>query len=157
VKEQIRRIKVEVPSDYTSGYSHFGIDPGVTNIGITFIHPLNKYATLFQIRLERADEMIDRLMNIKHALEDCIGWFGYNPRAVIEGASYGKTYRQVELAEARALIGLWFHQLSVKVSVVPPNTIRKVVFGSAKIKNPWENIPDDCAAALGCALYSMKN
>src|SRR3990167_2421992 len=154
--EQIRKMRVEIPLDYTTGYTHFGIDPGVTNLGITFIQPMNKNATLFQIQLKRADNMIDRMVNIRYALQDCIGYFGFNPRCVIEGASFGNQYRQVELAEARAAIGLWFHNHSVKVDVIPPLMIRKSIFGSGKIKNIWENIPDDTAASLACVLYSMK-
>jgi hypothetical protein len=77
-------------------------------------------------------------------------------RAVIEGAAYmASMYRQAELGEVRAAIAMWFHRLGVRVDVAPPNTIRKAVFENGKMKNPWDNIPNDVAAALGCAYYEL--
>jgi hypothetical protein len=45
----------------------------------------------------------------------------------------------------------------IKIQIVPPTSIRKTVFGSGKIKNPWKEIgmPDNATAALGCALYPI--
>lgn len=68
-------------------------------------------------------------------------------------------YRQVELEDIRAACVCWglLHGRDLDIQIVPPPSIRKVVFGSAKIKNPWEKqgLPNNAAAALGCALYPI--
>ena len=134
----------------------YGIDPGTTNIGIAYVHPTPNVAVmLYQVKLERADTTLGRILAIQNALTQCRLLIRNDARAVVEGASYGNKYRQVELAEVRAAIVIWFYRYGVLTDVVPPKTIRKVVFGNGNIKNPWENLPDDVAAALGCAFYSI--
>jgi len=135
----------------------YGIDPGTVNLGIAYVHPTpNVSVMLYQVKLERADTMIGRILSARDALTQCRLLIQDNAKAIIEGAAFGNKYRQVEMAEVRAGIGMWFYHLGVEVQVVPPRTIRKNVFGSGKIKNPWENIPDDVAAALGCAYYDSN-
>jgi len=92
---------------------------------------------------------------VQKVLGRTIGYFDPNSIAIIEGASYGARYRQVELAEVRAAMVLWFHNYGIKPYIVPPATIRKQVFGHGRTKNPWANLPDDVSAALGCAYYSI--
>ena len=78
----------------------------------------------------------------------------------VEGPGYmSSTYRQAELEDVRCATVLWkaTNDYVGEIIVAPPNSIRKVVFGSGKIKNPWKDlgIPDNAAAALGCALYPI--
>jgi len=144
-------------ADYPLDIVSIGIDPGVTNIGIAKIVPGKKetLVLLHQIHLERLDNSVERMENLDKFLYQRI-YVNGQELLTIEGASYGKHYRQVELAEARTVMAMWGVKRGMKVQIIPPNTIRKVAFGSAKIKNPWEDIPDDCAAALGCAIYGYR-
>ena len=131
-----------------------GIDPGTRNLGIAVIRPDNESVTLYKIVLERHKNALLRLLDVQEVLGRTIGHFTPNCGAIIEGASYGNFYRQVEMAEQRAGMLLWFYKYGIEAELIPPLSIRKVVFGSAKIKNPWEMVDDNCAAALACCLYT---
>jgi hypothetical protein len=128
-----------------------GVDPGTRNLGIAVIRP--KLVKLYKITLERKETALDRMLDVQRVLGDTIGHFTPDSVAIIEGASY-YGYRQVELAEQRAATALWFHKLGIEVHIIPPLKIRKQVFGNSKEKNPW-GIEDNCAAALGAALYEQ--
>ena len=81
--------------------SKFGIDPGTTNLGIATVHPApNATIMLYQITMKRENRAIDRMIAIRKKLTQCIQWFGEDPQAIIEGASFGNRYRQVELADS---------------------------------------------------------
>jgi len=136
-----------------------GIDPGVTNIGIAKVISGKERGSLLlhQIHMERKADPIDRMKYLSEFMHSRIYVTGMET-LIIEGASFAKHYRQVELSEARTVIAMWGIKMGMNVKIVPPNTIRKVAFGSAKIINPWdEQIDDDVAAALGCAIYGYKN
>jgi Holliday junction resolvasome RuvABC endonuclease subunit len=131
-----------------------GIDPGTTNLGICVLWDQLKIFDLYQIKIERDADPIQRIIDAQQIMSACVTSYPYTINVCIEGASFGDRFRQVELAEQRASIALWALNRKFKVSIVPPNTIRKKAFGSAKIKahEVWTNIPQDCAAALSCAL-----
>ena len=136
----------------------YGIDPGTVNIGVAYVHPTPNVAImLYQIKLELADTTLGRIHAMQDALTRCSLLLELNAEAIIEGASFAARYRQVELAEVRAAAVMWFDRYNITAHVVPPTTIRKQVFGNGKTKNPWKEIPDDVAAALGCAYYDSSN
>ena len=137
------------------GLITIGVDPGVTNIGLAEIYPDLEHVALYKIEIPRSKDAMKRMVIIQSALHHCL-YPVRSFRATIEGASFGAKYRQVELAEARAAIALWLNSKGAQVKIVPPNTIRKQVFGNGKIKNPWDNLNDDVAAALGAAYYGYK-
>jgi Holliday junction resolvasome RuvABC endonuclease subunit len=146
----------EVESPYPlPNEMRIGIDPGTVNLGIAVVKPNNKIVTLYKITLKRHKKALNRLLDVQQVLGHTIGYFSGNSIAIIEGASYGATYRQVELAEVRAAMMLWFHEHNIEPHLVPPSTIRKSSFGSGKIKNPWSNLDDDLVAAIGCAFYTI--
>jgi len=131
-----------------------GLDPGTTHIGLAQVD--NNFVRLCEIKIPRDNTTGKRIEHIwsiltEHLLDMKI--------FVIEGASYGDRYRQVELQDIRCGATAWaMNRLgNIEIDIVPPSTIRKIVFGSAKIKNPWkeQGIPDNAAAALGCALYPI--
>ena len=142
-------LELDIPTPYTSS----GIDPGTVHIGMAFI---NKYsqAYVYEIHIKRPDTT---RLRIKYmwSLLDCI--FPKSKIITIEGASYADRYRQIELQDMRCSATAWGMNdwERTEIQTVPPLTIRKTVFGSAKIKNPWEDIPDNAAAALACALYPI--
>ena len=133
----------------------FGIDPGTVNMGLSILHPNQKSIQCFKIKMVREKKALDRMLEVQRKLTLCITWFGKNPFVTIEGATFGN-YRQVELAEIRAAIALWFHGRGVGVEIIPPLSIRKTSFGSGKIKNPWSNLDSDVAASLGAAYYDSS-
>jgi Holliday junction resolvasome RuvABC endonuclease subunit len=138
-----------------------GIDPGTVNMGLAIIHQyLYPFAELFQIKMERLPDAVDRIRNIQYLLDDYIHTFSFKPLAVIEGSSFGNAYRQVELAEIRASMVLWCLNKGMEVSIIPPQSIKKKVFGSAKIKahEEWKDLENykDAAAALSCAYACAK-
>jgi Holliday junction resolvasome RuvABC endonuclease subunit len=132
----------------------YGIDPGTVNLGIAYIIPNNQLIRLYKIKMDRPDTTLKRILAVQDALNKCKFIFQEGARAIIEGASFGARYRQVELAEVRAGVVMWFYRMKIEAEVYPPLTIRKSVFGHAKIKNPWD-LDDDIAAALACAYYDV--
>ena len=149
---------VEPPYEIHNHSTCFGFDPGTSNMGLAKIYPNHKdYVTIYEVSLERKARPIDRMLDVQRILAETIVWFGYDPKAVIEGAAYmNSIYRQAELAEVRAAMALWLHTFDVQVEFVAQNSIRKSVFGNGKEKNPWSNIPNNAAAALGCCYYALR-
>jgi len=120
---------------------------------------LLKYALLYETTLDRADSMLDRMLMARNAIitianDSDLLCMDAVTCAVIEGASFGARYRQVELAEQRAVIALWFHEQGIEIKVKPPQSVRLQAFGSAKIKAKelWPDLPPNAVAALGCVL-----
>ena len=77
---------------------------------------------------------------------------------IIEGAAYGAPYGQPLMAEVRtgyylamALSG------NVKVSIVPPATIRKKVFGDGRFQamDKWVSLENNAADSLSMVLYAV--
>lgn len=144
---------VEPPFPLPDG-NRFGIDPGTVNMGIATIHVGR--IMCHQIKMKREKEALYRILTVQKMLSQYTGYLSIGSTAIIEGAAFGSYYRQVELAEVRSACILWFYKHLVEVKVIPPNTIRKAVFGKATISNPWSNLPNDCAAALACAYYPFN-
>lgn len=133
----------------------FGVDPGTSHLGIAYIN--GHVARLLEIQTKRKDTTEQRIAYMWDMMNRLSN---FNPiMLVIEGASYADKYRQVELQDIRCGATTWAMNRSsdIKIQIVPPTSIRKTVFGSGKIKNPWKEIgiPDNAAAALGCALYPI--
>ena len=146
----------EVESPYPlPNEMRIGCDPGTVHLGIAVVRPNGEAVKLYQITLKRHKKALNRLLDVQQVLGHTVGYFFFNTIAIIEGASYGARYRQVELAEVRAAMMLWFHGYNIEPHIVPPSTIRKSTFGHGRIKNPWDNLPDDLAASIGCAFYKI--
>jgi Holliday junction resolvasome RuvABC endonuclease subunit len=145
-------------------WQFIGIDPGTVNLGVARLDvPTVKnevyYANLYQIKLiERGKTVLERINSVLEVLE-YIGFPEFNKSVVIEGSAYGEQFRQVELAEIRAGMILWFDSRNAACQIIAPNSIRKHVFGSAKVHADeyWECLAKypDAAAALSCALCPL--
>lgn len=129
-----------------------GVDPGTKNLGLAFIQ--DNTAKIYEIELVKRDTSAHIIYGVWNLLD---AFKIYPELTIIEGASYNESFGQVDLETVRSAVVGWFimrnYWNALTVKVVPPLTIRKIAFGSAKIKNPWDNLPDHAAAALGCALY----
>ena len=77
--------------------------------------------------------------------------------AVIEGASYHDKYGQVGLAEVRFAAYLGLVHAGLRADIVPPASVRKQAFGSAKIMGfeIWPTLNHNVADAFGCAIASV--
>lgn len=146
-------------------FNYIGFDPGTVNFGMAYLPcpPPDKpqrIARVFQIKLFRHITMPERIANVICLLD---GIFFANPLGddhicTIEGAAFGKQFRQIELAEQRATQAMWLMRRSCAILVPSIQTIRKVVFGAGKIKaqDAWKDIlpkAPDGASALACALF----
>jgi Holliday junction resolvasome RuvABC endonuclease subunit len=97
-----------------------GIDPGTKNLGIAVIKPEIEFVTLYRCTLKRHKKALLRLLDVQQVLGDMVGHFTPNSKAIIEGASYGNFYRQVEMAEQRAGMLLWFYKYGIEAELIPP-------------------------------------
>lgn len=133
----------------------FGVDPGTTHIGLAYVW--KNCGRAWEIKMPRLSSASERVQQMQTIMSAVLNYRDYSPIAVIEGASFADKYRQVELAEIRAAAILWFMSHGSTVSNIllfPPQTIRKRVFGSGKIKahDIWKNVSADAAAALSCCF-----
>lgn len=134
--------------------SYVGIDPGTTHLGIAVTY--HKIVDLYEIELLQRKNSIQIISSVWQLMS----WLSpsYDIASItIEGASYNATHGQVQLETVRSAFVGWAIMRNIDANVVPPKTVRKVAFGNGNTKNPWKGeIPDNAAAALGCALYGVR-
>lgn len=141
-----------------------GIDPGSRHMGFTLLYRTGK-GDAYECWLPAQPNALARMHAVRRMLEwilDC-HFKGYqvmpNIHAVVEGSGYSKVFGQPELAEARAMSILTLDKYGIKVEVIVPNLVRKVAFGSAKIKADelWKGlISPNAASSIGCAICASK-
>lgn len=158
---QILTIKIEPPIPFIHDGIFIGIDPGTTNLGIAKLigYPNNPSCYVYQISMIRDANPIERIKHVQQIINMLLVDYVQPMKLIIEGASFGDKFRQVELAEQRAAIVSIALTKGIPVTMAPPLTIRKVIFGSGKKKADmvWPEIPKDAAAALSCAYYAMMS
>lgn len=151
----ITDIKIEPPLPVTTEHVLFGVDPGTTKMGLAYIW--RNICHVYEIGITRSPNAVIRILLVHEILDKCFAMLDYAPLMTIEGSSYGNAYRQVELAEVRSSAVLWAIKYGVKPTLVPPLSIRKKVFGSAKLTAEfgWKELPPDAASALACAYFGQ--
>jgi hypothetical protein len=134
-----------------------GIDPG-NKMGITCIY--NNHIEDRIICVEAITTTIkhpmERSNRVRRIVEEyCPGGLF---SAFVENSAFGARYGQTVLAENRlsAMIALQDMGAS-SITFAAPTSIRKVVFGSSKIKaeSLWKEIPPDAASSLAIAVYGL--
>ena len=158
-KKEISITEFKLPlGEYPKDIGYIGVDPGTVHLGLAGHFPDDDHLVLWEITMDRQDTTKKRI----DLMLDILNYFVASEQLdyiTIEGAGYmSSQYRQVELEDIRCatiFFSDFCYSYSPKLEIVPPNSIRKIVFGSAKIKNTWEGIPDNAAAALACALYPI--
>lgn len=157
-KMKFEEVEIDPPIDVTT--MRVGVDPGTVHLGIAVLVP-NRTGLLYEITMKRDNDPMVRLHRTNEALSRVFYYFEYpefRPYVIIEGASYADMFRQVELAEQRAAIGLWMDEhYHCPVLFKPPLTIAKDVFGSGKARawNEWPHLPKNAASALACAIFPI--
>lgn len=129
-----------------------GIDPG-KNFGIAVVDPL--VGILWSASGTFENSGLSTFWNWRVLISE-IGLVGHWRRVAIEGASYNERFGQVELAEIRLSIRLAFHLAGFDTIIVPPQSIRKQVFGSAKIRGQdiWPTMNKNAADSVPIALVA---
>ena len=143
-----------------------GIDPGSANMGLTVFDRSIGQAICYEVRFSQEVNhvlKINRVYSLTLKLiQDALTTLGYDEDttsltwAVVEGASFGSPFGQVDLSEARtaALLAL----SSEHITIVAPKSIRATVFGNASVRAEelWSQLPPDAASSLACALCATK-
>jgi Holliday junction resolvasome RuvABC endonuclease subunit len=142
-----------------------GVDPGTTNLGIAVLDIPSRDGHVFQAVLHQvkfAQRALDVLGRIKAVYEvlDGLCLPKYQKTVIIEGASFGDKYRQVEMEDSRAGAATWFDKHNAVCQVIAPMTIRKNAFGNGTVKAQeyWKELVKypDAAAALSCAICCLS-
>lgn len=156
-KYSITELKIDPPIKTTREENLFGVDPGTTHLGLAFIWRSSCH--IFEAKIVRSADPVERISLTQEIMNKCFTIHDYTSFMTIEGSSFNSGYRQVELAEVRAAAVLWGLDHEMKTIIIPPMSIRKAVFGSAKLRAEieWDlrKYPN-AASALACAYYSMK-
>jgi len=146
---------VELPSLKTQKV--LGVDPGSRNAG--FVHLTKDRATCFQIKFPpKLKEIQKREKEVGGVCKYILDNYSID-RACIEYAAFGNHYGQVALSEMRTMVAVRLLDAGVLTDIIPPLSIRKEVFGHAKIKfeEEWPSELHklkDAEAALVCAIYA---
>jgi len=153
----IYELKISPPFPISVNQNVFGFDPGTVHVGIATIW--KNVVHIYEVTQARSKDPVERVLMAQDILSECCRMFDFSPIMIIEGSSFGSNFRNTELAEVRASSILWAVTHGVKPRVIPPLSIRKVVFGTAKIKaeETWTDIPPNAASALACAYYGLMS
>jgi len=160
--EQVTRIVISSDSHNVSAIPVAGVDPGQRNFGVACL--LGETGVLFECHTESGITTTrDTVRVVRQSVEALIRLSGIKPIAgVIEQAAYLAPYGQVGLGEARIASLIALEACIGENGIIlttPPLTVRKAVFGSAKIKaqEAWPELEKfhNAAAALSCAMYYL--
>jgi hypothetical protein len=93
--------------------TRYGIDPGTVNMGIAYVHRLpNVSIILYKVKIIRPETVQGRIWATHNVFTQCKLTIDPISEVVIEGASYGAKFRQVELEDVRAATVVWFNRCS---------------------------------------------
>jgi Holliday junction resolvasome RuvABC endonuclease subunit len=150
---KVETVKIRLDNERDS----LGIDPGIRNMGMAKLYA-NGTGTLHQIKFtyDKDVSKMERMLQVWYAQSALTGVFTPHTKVIVEDAGYNQHFHQVKLAEMRAASILYYYRYDLHPLVLVPNTIRKSVFGSGKIKGWDMDLPPDAEAALVCALYKEE-
>lgn len=152
---KIEQFEIQPPMDVEKLV--VGIDPGTVHLGIAVSAP-HRTSLLFEITMRRDDYHLTRMLSAQKILHRLMNFLDETPVVIIEGAAFSEHFRQVELAEQRAAISLWFSlHYGANVYEVAPSSILKQAFGNTKKRayEIWPELPKNAAAALACSFYPL--
>lgn len=140
---------------------YVGIDPGYTNAGLA-VMVLDRLF-LFQMKYKPQKSIMQRLNILQVSIATALELVDVDMKrrqsyGITEGSSYGSTYGQSSLGEARAALALAVRaNVKCVMEILPPQSIRKLAYGSAKITGYTDHpdLPRDSVAALGCAIAAQ--
>ena len=157
-----------IEHDFPLDKIYIGIDPGSRNMGLTILS--DTVSISFEIKYPPEKDAVKRILKIYATTKLCFYYVfdrGIKQEicVVIEGSSFGDKYGQSTLADARTAAFLSILRIAeedawvnCQAKYIPPQSIRKQVFGSAKIKGEevWKDqLPPDAASSLVCAICAV--
>lgn len=157
--ESLPGVKIKIVHGTLAGNKKnaVGVDPGV-NFGMTVIDGPKVTAMWGKLKSTKTPglkgiEAYD-LMRLSTFLWD----WEVPVTAVVEGAAYSKYHKQVELEEVRFGFYLALHHLGFKVHILPPATIRKMVFGAGRTQagDVYVKLNHNAADSVGAALAALE-
>ena len=119
----------------------------------------------YEIELPAQPDALSRMHSVREMIEWILETYldkhahSKEIRSVVEDSGYSMPFGQTQLAEARAMAMLTLDKFGIKVAVIVPNSVRKTVFGSAKIMADeiWkEFIPGNAASSVAMAICASK-
>lgn len=142
-----------------------GIDPGNKNMGLSILKAQSYNIDCYEICFPSERMAVPRVVQIRLAMMTI--FFSQTVRddintlICIEGSSFGSRYRNTELAEARITAAVYcldnLELTQNQFEFISPLKIRKLVFGSAKIKaeDTWKELKPDAASSLAVAIAGL--
>src|SRR3990167_9071449 len=73
---KIRKFKIVPPVDLNFSTMYIGIDPGTVNLGVAVSYPFYPTVEVFEVKIKRDDNPINRIVSAGYILSDCINVFG---------------------------------------------------------------------------------
>lgn len=151
-----------------------GVDPGI-NFGLTIIsgESVKVYWGRLDVTKEQASKPglkgvaaynyvksnVPSLSLPFSFTAEAVTYYDYqNPKAVIEGAAYGRPHRQVELEEERFGFYLALRHMGFDVVIMPPASIRLKAFGNGKLSavDVYPSLNQNAVDSVGCALAAIS-
>ena len=143
-------------NDITAERVYCGVDPGTRKMGVSVY--VGKTIFVNQINFTSPEkEAIKKMLSIAEAMMFCgiPHHLSIPGISVTEGASYGESFGQVNLAEARATSMLVLAQIGFEVKKLSPLSIRKISTGNSKNKGECFDFGPDAASSFLCLLAAM--
>jgi len=87
--EKLNKTKIKLLDTPYKNQTFFGADPGTKNLGIATIYPNTSEeimeANLYKVVLDRDDDAIKRMLNVRTVLSNLSLWYRWGCPAVIKG------------------------------------------------------------------------
>src|ERR1035437_5876149 len=142
-----------------------GIDPGNKNMGLCVLRNTHLNIQCYEICFPSERMAVSRVVQIRLAMMTIFAEQDVkddvNTLVCIEGSSFGSRYRNTELAEARITAAVYcldnLQLTQNQFEFISPLKVRKLVFGSAKIRaeDTWKDMKPDAASSLAVAIAGL--
>jgi hypothetical protein len=155
VKKEIDGVPVSVYHSKIPGrrrWTSIGIDPG-RNFGICTLD--GRYATVMSGQLPKESKQWRYGIAAFNWARNPRNYHGKGP-AVVEGAAYGKSKGQADLAHTRMGFVLGLLDAGHNVDIIPPASIRLQAFGKGNMGGleVWPDLNHNAGDAVAAALYA---
>jgi Holliday junction resolvasome RuvABC endonuclease subunit len=142
------------------------IDPGNKNMGLCILQNMTSIIRCYEICLPSERRPIQRLVQTRLAMQTIFNApdmiiENLNTLVCVEGSSFGSRFRNTELAEARITAAAYcldnLQLTQNQFEFISPLKVRKLVFGSAKLRaeEQWPELKPDAASSVAVAIAGL--